>query len=175
MVCRCAPGSHHAGAKGAPTASGRTGSGSRDASAAASAMVAQPPARAGGHASDSQHARNRPFRVPAPSHHHRGIAAMTMPSRTTRSTVAAPPLPALPHRPKDGHKGTFGTVVVIGGCATMLGAPCFCALGALRSGAGLVRLAVPSALLLPALSLVPSAIGIELPERAGAAFVAALD
>ncbi len=100
---------------------------------------------------------------------------MTMPSRTTRSTVTAPPLPALPHRPKDGHKGTFGTVVVIGGCATMLGAPCFCALGALRSGAGLVRLAVPSALLLPALSLVPSAIGLELPDRAGAAFVAALD
>ena len=100
---------------------------------------------------------------------------MTTASRSTRSITSAAPLPALPHRPKDGHKGTFGTVVVIGGSATMLGAPCFCALGALRSGAGLVRLAVSPALLLPALALVPSAIGLELPDRAGAAFVAALD
>ena len=100
---------------------------------------------------------------------------MTTASRSTRSITSAAPLPALPHRPKDGHKGTFGAVVVIGGSATMLGAPCFCALGALRSGAGLVRLAVSPALLLPALALVPSAIGLELPDRAGAAFVAALD
>jgi ADP-dependent NAD(P)H-hydrate dehydratase len=100
---------------------------------------------------------------------------MTLPSRTTRSTLGAPPLPALPHRPKDGHKGTFGTVVVIGGCATMLGAPCFCALGALRCGAGLVRLATPPTLQSPALTLVPSAISMDLPDDAGAAFVAGLD
>ncbi len=33
------------------------------------------------------------------------------------------PLPDPPARPDDGHKGTFGTVIVVGGSATMIGAP----------------------------------------------------
>lgn len=49
----------------------------------------------------------------------------------------------LPPRPVDGHKGTFGKVLLIGGSESMPGAPQLMALGALRSGAGLVKLAVP--------------------------------
>lgn len=48
-------------------------------------------------------------------------------------------LPDLPARPGDGHKGTFGTVIVIGGCQTMIGAPALTARAALRAGAGLVK------------------------------------
>ncbi len=49
----------------------------------------------------------------------------------------------LPSRPLDSHKGTFGKVLVIGGSVNYTGAPCLSAMGAGRSGAGLVTLAVP--------------------------------
>lgn len=49
----------------------------------------------------------------------------------------------LPRRPADGHKGDFGRVLVVGGSTGYTGAPVLCARGALRSGAGLVSLAVP--------------------------------
>jgi ADP-dependent NAD(P)H-hydrate dehydratase len=69
-------------------------------------------------------------------------------------------LPALPPRPDRAHKGSFGTVLVVAGQATMIGAPSFVALGALRSGCGLVRLAAPEGILTACLTLVPSAIGV---------------
>ncbi len=49
----------------------------------------------------------------------------------------------LPDRPADGHKGTFGRLLLVGGSETMPGAPQLMSLGALRSGAGLVTLSVP--------------------------------
>lgn len=49
----------------------------------------------------------------------------------------------LPRRPADGHKGDFGKILVVGGSTGYTGAPVLCARGALRSGAGLVSLAVP--------------------------------
>lgn len=76
------------------------------------------------------------------------------------------PLPPLPARRNDGHKGTFGTVAVVGGCADplspMIGAPALAALGALRAGCGRVRLVMPQSLLLAALTIVPSATGVAL-------------
>lgn len=76
-------------------------------------------------------------------------------------------LPLLPPRPPTGHKGTFGTVAVIGGCcispARMIGAPAFAALGALRAGAGLVRVLTPESILTEVLALCPSATGRALP------------
>ena len=49
----------------------------------------------------------------------------------------------LPRRPADGHKGTFGKVLVVGGSRGYTGAPVLAARGALRTGAGLVTVAVP--------------------------------
>ncbi len=49
----------------------------------------------------------------------------------------------LPPRPADGHKGTFGRLLLMGGSEAMPGAPQLMAQGALRAGAGLVTLSVP--------------------------------
>lgn len=50
---------------------------------------------------------------------------------------------SLPRRPREGHKGTFGHVQIFGGSVGFTGAPVLAALGALRTGAGLVSVAVP--------------------------------
>lgn len=52
-------------------------------------------------------------------------------------------LPRLPVRPKDGHKGTFGKVLIVAGSVGMSGAAILAGHGALRSGAGLVHVACP--------------------------------
>ncbi len=62
----------------------------------------------------------------------------------------------LPNRPVDSHKGSFGKVLVLAGSERMPGAALLSALGAIRSGAGLVELCVP----LPAAPLV----GGRIPE-----------
>ena len=49
----------------------------------------------------------------------------------------------LPPRPRQSHKGSFGTVLVCGGSANYPGAPVFTGRAAYRAGAGLVRIAVP--------------------------------
>ncbi|MBI4508728.1 MAG: NAD(P)H-hydrate dehydratase [Deltaproteobacteria bacterium] len=49
----------------------------------------------------------------------------------------------LPRRPRGGHKGTFGHVLVVAGSRGKTGAALLCAEGALRGGAGLVTCAVP--------------------------------
>jgi len=53
----------------------------------------------------------------------------------------------LPVRNKKSHKGTFGKVLVIGGGRGMTGAAQMVARAALRSGAGMVKLVVPEAVL----------------------------
>jgi len=54
--------------------------------------------------------------------------------------------PNIPDRPDDGHKGTFGKVVIIGGSVGMSGSVCLAGKAALRAGSGLVTVAVPSAI-----------------------------
>lgn len=82
-------------------------------------------------------------------------------------------LPALPVREPLGHKGTFGTVAVVGGSAArpnedgvggvqMVGGPSLAALAALRVGAGLVRLVLPEPLVPAGLTIAPSATGVAL-------------
>jgi len=54
-----------------------------------------------------------------------------------------PPLPWLPPRAIDSHKGDYGRALLVGGSLRMSGAITLAGLGALRAGAGLVTLAVP--------------------------------
>ena len=76
-------------------------------------------------------------------------------------------LPVLPARPVDGHKGMFGRVLVVGGNEGMIGAPVMAGTSALRTGAGLVQVAVPRAILSAALSITPELIGLGLGKAAG--------
>ena len=67
----------------------------------------------------------------------------------------------LPQRNQRGHKGTFGTVLVIGGAdgkLSMLGGPVLAALAAYRIGAGKVVVAVPGSLVHSALELLPESL-----------------
>ena len=48
-------------------------------------------------------------------------------------------LSLVPHRPRDSHKGMFGTMYVIGGQRGMIGAPMLAARAALKLGAGCVH------------------------------------
>lgn len=73
------------------------------------------------------------------------------------------PLPQLPERPDDAHKGTFGRLLIIGGSTGMSGAVSLAGMSALRSGAGLVYLAVPSPALTTVASMEPAYLTIPLP------------
>ena len=55
-------------------------------------------------------------------------------------------LSMLPDRPDHGHKGTFGKILLLCGSRGYTGAAALSAMGALRSGAGLVYLAVPDSI-----------------------------
>jgi hydroxyethylthiazole kinase-like uncharacterized protein yjeF len=72
----------------------------------------------------------------------------------------------LARRDASGHKGTFGTVLVVGGHASgagmMLGAPALAARAALRAGCGRCIIAAPSGILASVLTLCPSATGYPL-------------
>ena len=76
-------------------------------------------------------------------------------------------VPRLPQRPSDGHKGLFGRVLVVGGNEGMIGAPVLAATAALRTGSGLVQVAVPRSILASALSITPELVGLGLGKAAG--------
>jgi NAD(P)H-hydrate epimerase len=84
-------------------------------------------------------------------------------------------LPPLPPREPAGHKGTFGTALVVGGhlatsatdAFTMVGGPALSALAALRAGCGLVELAVPEPLVPAAAAIAPEAVLVPLPAPGG--------
>lgn len=83
--------------------------------------------------------------------------------------------PRLPNRPRSGHKGTFGTLLVVGGCCEwatrMVGAPALAALAGLRAGAGLARIACPEPIIDAVLALCPSATGIAMGTTAKGAII----
>jgi len=97
------------------------------------------------------------------------------PSISTEVATASQVARLLPPRAPDTHKGTYGRVLLVAGSARFPGAPKLAALGALRSGAGLVRLLVPAsifpAVAASALEFMPAA----LPDSDGALDESALD
>ncbi|MCL4222648.1 MAG: NAD(P)H-hydrate dehydratase [Phycisphaerales bacterium] len=75
-------------------------------------------------------------------------------------------LASLPGRPAAGHKGTFGTVLIVGGCARatrMIGAPALAAVAAARAGAGLTRVLAPELIINDILGSATHATGVAVP------------
>jgi NAD(P)H-hydrate epimerase len=73
-------------------------------------------------------------------------------------------IPKLKPRAADAHKGDFGKVCIVAGSVGMSGAAALAGTAALRAGAGLVRVAVPDAVLPIVASIEPSFTTIPLPS-----------
>ena len=63
--------------------------------------------------------------------------------------------PLLPRRKARSHKNTYGRVLIVGGSRGTIGAPLLSATGALRTGAGLVNIAVRSEVFAAASGMAP--------------------
>ena len=70
----------------------------------------------------------------------------------------------LPHRPSTAHKGSTGKVLLVAGSAGMVGAAMLATRAALRSGAGLVVLAVPQSIAPAVQGEVWEALTLPLPD-----------
>lgn len=81
----------------------------------------------------------------------------------------------LPKRNSAGHKGDFGKLLITGGSTGMLGAPLLAGKSALRSGTGLVYVAVPQELNSISSSGLIEALNLGLPSEGGHLVEGALD
>lgn len=73
----------------------------------------------------------------------------------------------LPERPLDAHKGNFGKILLLCGSRGYTGAAALAAMGALRSGAGLVYLGVPESIYAIEAVKLTEPIVFPLPDRDG--------
>ena len=76
-------------------------------------------------------------------------------------------LPHLSKRPKEGHKGTFGKILIVGGSVGFSGAPSLAGIAAMRSGSGLVKVAVPASIQPIVASISPCYTTVGLAEEKG--------
>ena len=75
-------------------------------------------------------------------------------------------VPRLARRAREGHKGDYGHVLVVGGSRGMSGAVALAAQSALRGGAGVVTFAAPEAVQLAIATMCPCATSIALSCKA---------
>ena len=83
-------------------------------------------------------------------------------------------LSILPDRKADSHKGDYGKILLLCGSRGYTGAAALAAMGALRSGAGLVYLAVPESIYAIEACKLTEAIVLPLPDEGGTIAMSAL-
>ena len=84
-------------------------------------------------------------------------------------------LSLLPDRKQETHKGDYGKVLLLCGCRGYTGAAALAAMGCLRSGAGLVHLAVPDCIYTIEAIKLTEAIVLPLPDANGTLSCNAVD
>ncbi len=107
-----------------------------------------------------------------------GLPWRCVEATSIRQTLWTPPAAArhLPARLLEGHKGTFGHVLVVAGAVGTTGAACLAADGALHAGAGLVTVAIARAAQPVVASKLTEAMTLPLDDAAsGALHPAALE
>ncbi|MEZ4665390.1 MAG: NAD(P)H-hydrate dehydratase [Thermomicrobiales bacterium] len=85
-------------------------------------------------------------------------------STTVEFIDRASALALLPRRDATAHKWGVGGLVIVGGARGYIGAPALAAMGAARSGAGIVSLAIPRSSVGATAALVPEAVFVPMPE-----------
>ena len=93
-----------------------------------------------------------------------GIAPRYLESVKTEVATPTQIAQQLPVRSPDGHKGTFGSLLIIGGSADYWGAPLLAARAAYRMGCGLVGVALPRVARPVVAGQLPEAILPSLPD-----------
>ena len=83
-------------------------------------------------------------------------------------------LSILPDRKADSHKGDYGKILLLCGSRGYTGAAALAAMGAMRSGAGLVYLAVPESIYAIEACKLTEAIVLPLPDEGGTIAMSAL-
>ena len=83
-------------------------------------------------------------------------------------------LSILPDRKPDSHKGDYGKILLLCGSRGYTGAAALAAMGALRSGAGLVYLALPESIYAIEACKLTEAIVLPLPDEGGTIAMSAL-
>ena len=81
----------------------------------------------------------------------------------------------LPPRKADGHKGSFGKLLVLGGCVGYTGAPYLAASAAEHSGCGLTYLGVPESIWAVEAAKCAGTMPFPLPEADGKLCITSLD
>ncbi len=120
------------------------------------------------------HPKRGHFRFPAAAHLGELIVAdigipaqIALPDDAPRVADPRAVRAMLPPRPEWGHKGSFGRLILVAGSANYTGAAILATQAALRSGAGLVTLALPGSLHGAVLPLIPEATFLHLPHTLG--------
>jgi NAD(P)H-hydrate epimerase len=96
-----------------------------------------------------------------------GISRESMQSHLQLAEPGSDILELLPPRPPTAHKRNVGKVLVVAGSMGMSGAAVLAARGALRCGAGLVRMAVPASIAGQVSPQLKEALSVPLPESSG--------
>jgi len=98
-----------------------------------------------------------------------GFSANLPAWQSVKSQIVSPELvkSMLPRRPANGHKGTFGTALVVAGSTNYTGAALLSGKAAYRVGAGLVRLAIPGPIYPAIAGHLPEATWVILPHEQG--------
>ncbi len=107
-----------------------------------------------------------------------GVGTDFIPTETMKYNVITDDLARklIPPRPKDSHKGTYGTACVIAGSSGMTGAAILTCKAALRCGLGLLKLYIPESLRHLITMSIPEAVIVPIEEmRRGVVSLSQID